>query len=375
MRRIDPNVVAGMIMTALCLILAVPMALEQLAPDGGRPLGPPWLWWSIYAVFLAALILGGWLDEWVGPVASRWLLALMVAAAATLVLLAPAFGWLPILLVFTAALSVYHVPFRVTGAIVLLNCAVVVAVGMLGGDQSLAGSLTAGAIYLMLQLSSVLLLVGLHREERSRAQLAEAHAELAAAGAALAETSRAEERLRISRELHDLVGHQLTALTLELEIATHREDNAEHVDRARGIARDLLADVRSTVGELRRRAPDLTGTLQRITAELPRPRVHLSVPEDLETDEEHTVAVIRCVQEILTNAIRHADAANVWIEIDPAPTGGLRLHARDDGRGTRGEVVPGNGLRGLAERTGAFGGTVDFGPAAPRGFAVTAVLP
>ncbi|BBG01026.1 MULTISPECIES: sensor histidine kinase [Pseudonocardia] len=375
MRRIDPNVVAGMIMTALCLILAVPMALEQLDPSGGRPLGPSWLWWAIYAVFLAALILGGWLDEWIGAAPTRWLLAVMVVAAAALVLLAPAFGWLPILLVFTAALSVYHVPYRVTAVIVLLNCGVVVVVGMLGGSQSLAGSLTAGAIYLMLQLSSVLLLVALRREERSRAQLAEAHAELAAAGAVLAETSRAEERLRISRELHDLVGHQLTALALELEIATHRDDKAEHVDRARGIARDLLADVRSTVGELRRRAPDLTGTLQRITAQLPRPEVHLTVADDVEADEEHTVAVIRCVQEILTNAIRHADAANVWIEIDPAAEGGLRLHARDDGRGATGEIVPGNGLRGLAERTGAFGGTVDFGAAAPRGFTVTAVLP
>ncbi|MEU6698929.1 histidine kinase [Pseudonocardia sp. NPDC046786] len=375
MRRIDPNVVAGAIMTALCLLLAVPMALEQLDPDGGRPLGPTWLWWVLYAVFLAALVLGGWLDEWVGPVVSRWLLLVLVLAAAALVLLAPTFGWLPILLVFTAALSVFQVPFRVTAAIVAFNCGVVVLVGMLGGNQGLAGSLTAGAIYLMLQLSSVLLLVALHREERSRAQLAEAHAELAAAGAVLAETSRAEERLRISRELHDLVGHQLTALALELEIATHRSDNAEHVDRARGIARDLLADVRSTVGELRRRAPDLTGTLQRITAQLPRPQVHLTVAEGIETDEEHTVAVIRCVQEILTNAIRHADATNVWIEIDPAPDGGLRLHARDDGRGTSGEVVPGNGLRGLAERTGALGGTLDFGPAVPRGFAVTAVLP
>lgn len=374
MRRIDPNVVAGAIMTALCLILAVPVALEQFADDGARTLGPPWLWWAVYGLFLVALVLGSWLDEWVGRNATRWLLATLVVATAALVLLAPNFGWVPILLVFTASLSVYHVPVRVTAAIVAFNVVVVVAAGLLAG-MPVPGTLTAGAIYLMLQSASVLLILALHREEASRMRLAAAHAELAAAGAALAETSRAQERLRIARELHDLVGHQLTALALELEVATHRSDNGDHVERARGIARDLLADVRSTVGELRRRAPDLATTLRRITEQLPRPAVHVSVADGVAPDEERTVAVVRCVQEFLTNAIRHAEAENVWIEIGPGADGGLRLHACDDGRGAGPDLVPGNGLRGLVERAAALGGTVDFGPAGARGFAVTAVLP
>lgn len=85
--------------------------------------------------------------------------------------------------------------------------------------------------------------------------------------------------------------------------------------------------------------------------------------------------MVRCVQEILTNAIRHGDADTVWIDLSPVPGGGLRLSARDDGRGPAADVVPGNGLRGLDERAGAFGGLVDWGPATPRGFVVTAVLP
>ncbi|MBP2367041.1 sensor histidine kinase [Pseudonocardia parietis] len=374
MRRIDPNVVAGAIMTALCVILAVPVALEHLADDGARTIGPQWLWWAVYGVFLTALVLGTWLDEWVGPTATRRLLATLIVATATLVLLAPNFGWLPILLVFTAALSVYHVPVRVTAAIVVFNVVVVAAASLLAGSAT-PSALTAGAIYLLLQSASVLMIIALHREEASRIRLAAAHAELAAAGAVLAETSRAQERLRISRELHDVVGHQLTALALELEIATHRTDNGEHVERARGIARDLLADVRSTVGELRRRAPDLATTLHRITEQLPSPAVHVRVADGVAPDEERTVAVVRCVQEILTNAIRHADAENVWIEIGPGPDGELRLHAHDDGRGAGPDLVAGNGLRGLVERAAALGGTVDFGPAGPRGFAVTAVLP
>lgn len=59
-RRIDPNVVAGLIMSVLCGVLAVPVALEQAA-GAASPLGPPWLWWVAYAAFLVALVVGaGW---------------------------------------------------------------------------------------------------------------------------------------------------------------------------------------------------------------------------------------------------------------------------------------------------------------------------
>ncbi len=374
MRRIDPNVVAGLIMTVLCGILAVPVALEQAA-GVASPLGPPWLWWATYAAFLLALVVGGWLDEVVGVVAVRVLLALMVLASAALVLLGAQFGWLPILLVVTASVSTYHLRGPVTAAIVVGNVGVAAAAALVAGSSVQVAAVT-GAIYLLLQSASVLLIVALHREEESRRRLAAAHAELAAAGAALAETSRAQERLRISRELHDLVGHQLTALALELEIATHTgDDPGGHVARARALAGDLLADVRTTVGQLRSRAPDLAATLERIGEQLPRPVVHVNVADGVAADEERTLAVVRCVQEILTNAIRHGDADTVWIDLSPVPGGGLRLAARDDGRGAAAGAVPGNGLRGLAERAGAFGGSVDWGPAVPRGFAVTAELP
>lgn len=373
-RRIDPNVVAGLIMSVLCGVLAVPVALEQAA-GVASPLGPPWLWWVAYAAFLVALVVGGWLDEVVGVTATRALLALMVLAAAALVLIGASFGWLPIFLVVTAAISTYHLPGRVTAAIIVVNVGVAAVATLIAGDSVQVAAVT-GAIYLLLQSASVLLLVTLHREEASRRRLAAAHAELAAAGAALAETSRTQERLRISRELHDLVGHQLTALALELEIATHTgADPGGHVARARALAGDLLTDVRTTVGQLRGRAPDLAATLERIAEQLPRPVVHVHVADGVTADEERTLAVVRCVQEILTNAIRHGDADTVWIDLSPVPGGGLRLSARDDGRGPAADVVPGNGLRGLDERAGAFGGSVDWGPATPRGFVVTAVLP
>jgi signal transduction histidine kinase len=87
------------------------------------------------------------------------------------------------------------------------------------------------------------------------------NSELRATRALLAESTRIAERMRIARELHDLIGHHLTALSLNLEVASHLSNEAasEHVRKAQSTARLLLADVREAVSELRQDdAIDLT---------------------------------------------------------------------------------------------------------------------
>jgi signal transduction histidine kinase len=187
------------------------------------------------------------------------------------------------------------------------------------------------------------------------------------------EASRASERLRISRELHDLIGHQLTVLTLELESAVHRDPEAarEHVERARGVARELLGDVRHTVGELRRRAPDLRSALESLAAAVPRPRVEVTVGDDVVADEEQTAALVRVVQEVVTNAVRHAQLATVLHLEVTADGDRIMLVAQDDGL-TSGPVRLGNGLRGMVERLEALGGGAAFDASA--GFRVEAHL-
>jgi signal transduction histidine kinase len=98
------------------------------------------------------------------------------------------------------------------------------------------------------------------------------------------------------------------------------------------------------------------------------------VPDDLRLDDpERAHALLRCAQEVLTNAVRHAGARNVWLELAGGPEG-LELRARDDGRGAE-AVRSGNGLNGMRERLEALGGrlAVESGPG--RGFQVTAWLP
>ncbi len=220
--------------------------------------------------------------------------------------------------------------------IVAGNTAIVGLAAAMAGNGAAGVVLTAG-VYLLLQGVSVLGVVSEQRHKAARLQLAQAHTELRATTALLDVSSRTAERLRISRDLHDVIGHQVTALALELEVASHHAQPpaSAHVARARSIAKDLLTDLRATVGALRDTVPELAPALEAVTADLPSPRVHLQVEEGAMVGEDRRTAVVRCVQEIVTNAIRHSDADNLWIDVTVDGDGRLVLSAHDDGRGAR----------------------------------------
>jgi len=209
----------------------------------------------------------------------------------------------------------------------------------------------------------------LEREMRTSAQL-RAMQDLVADGGRLA------ERLRIARELHDALGHHLTALTLNLEAALMRTEGAAHgdIEKAQSLARTLLADVRVIVAEKNADdCLDLGRALRTLVADLPRPRVQLDVDDALRVDDpEHGLVILRCVQEVVTNAARHSGAENLWISVRRSGDA-FEVHARDDGRG-RGTARDGFGLRGMRERIEQAGGelTIESGTG---GFALTAFLP
>ena len=195
--------------------------------------------------------------------------------------------------------------------------------------------------------------------------------------AANAERGRLEERLRIAQELHDAVGHHLTAMALNLEVAAHQTTGAarENVRTAQSLARLVLSDVREIVAATRPAAPiDLRASLETLAGEVPSPRVHLQLPPDLDAiDADRAHVVLRCVQELVTNAIRHADAANLWVELRWRDAS-LEIRARDDGRGGR-DVRDGGGLSGMRRRLADHGGSLEIASDEGRGFEVTAQLP
>lgn len=216
------------------------------------------------------------------------------------------------------------------------------------------------------------------RQAEARGELHRLNAELRATRALLAESSRANERVRISRELHDLMGHHLTALSLNLEVAAHRTegDARAHVRQAQSLARLLLSDVREVVSELRKDvAIDLSEALKRLVEGVPGVHVHLNVPAGFAVDDaERAQVLLRVAQEILTNSVRHGKAHNLWLSFARREDGTIEVRAEDDGVGCE-MPQAGHGLTGMSERLGRYGGELTFDSALGRGFRLHAVLP
>jgi signal transduction histidine kinase len=234
-----------------------------------------------------------------------------------------------------------------------------------------------GGAYLGFQMFAMATSTLALRDRTAREALARTNAELLATRALLAEDSRVAERLRISRDLHDSLGHHLTALSLQLEVASHLASGAaaDRVAEAHAITRLLLGDVRDVVSQLRDRDhTDLGAAIRTLASAAPRPQVHLDIDDGIAIEDPvQKHALLRCVQEIITNAMRHADARNLWIAIQRRADG-IALTAHDDGRGV--EVVTcGHGLRGMRERFEELAGHVQFSSKPGDGFHIAAFMP
>jgi len=210
------------------------------------------------------------------------------------------------------------------------------------------------------------------REEQRRL-----NAELRATRALLGESVRVNERTRISRELHDLLGHHLTALSLNLEVAGHLSEGRvkEHVQQAHTLARLLLTDVREAVSQLREGgAIDLSAALLPLAENVPALDIHMDIQAPLTLDDpERAHVLLRCTQEIITNAVRHAGARNLWINAGRRADC-IVMSARDDGHGSD-NLVAGNGLRGMRERLLAHGGDLKIETRLGAGFCLHLTLP
>ncbi|EKT2104583.1 TPA: sensor histidine kinase [Stenotrophomonas maltophilia] len=204
------------------------------------------------------------------------------------------------------------------------------------------------------------------------------NSELRATRALLAESARVNERTRISRELHDLLGHQLTALTLNLEVAGHLAEGQalEHVKRSHTLAKLLLGNVREVVSQLRETgAIDLAAALRPLTENVPSLDIQLEIEDPLNVeDPQRAHVLLRCTQEIITNAVRHAGARHLWIKVYREAPDRVVVEARDDGVGAD-MVNVGNGLRGMRERLQQCGGHLQIETRPGEGFRLRATVP
>ncbi|MFG2519604.1 sensor histidine kinase [Streptomyces sp. NPDC048527] len=211
--------------------------------------------------------------------------------------------------------------------------------------------------------------------------LSEAVRELRAAREELAHRAVEQERLRFSRDLHDLLGHTLSVIVVKSEAArrlAHRDLDAAltQVSDIESVGRQALTEIREAVTGYREGSlsTELDRARSALTAAGIEPAVRQSGPP-LAAQTEALLGWV--VREAVTNAVRHSGAARCEISVDGTPER-VRLRVYDNGRGAAAEPpepgIGGTGLRGLTERLGAAGGSLEAGPAA-RGFTVTAMLP
>ncbi|MBI1851442.1 MAG: sensor histidine kinase [Planctomycetes bacterium] len=319
---------------------------------------------------------------WVNTGSERRLApAMRLGLAAAQSLLAMAIAWLPreavgfIFLVLVAGQLATLLPMRAAATWIVAQSAAMAWI--YGTFLPTKIAVAYIGVYLGFQAFAYLTVRAAESEAAARTDLSRLNAELRTTQALLAESSRLTERIRIARDLHDVLGHHLTALCLNLEVAKHQSDGAarESIERAQDLAKRLLGDVRDVVTDLRGDgALDLAAALRALVDGVPRPRVHVTVPDGLRVDDPaRAEALLRCAQEAITNAIRHADAENLWLEV-VATSDSLGIRARDDGRGA--EVVrEGNGLAGMRERLRGLGGRLELESKPGEGFRLSAWVP
>jgi two-component system, NarL family, sensor histidine kinase DesK len=201
-------------------------------------------------------------------------------------------------------------------------------------------------------------------------------AELRAARAEIAQHAVGQERSRIARDLHDLLGHSLSLITLKGELATRLlPEGAPGVDEVRdmlGLSRQAMQQVREAVSGYRQ--PTLATELTAARVALKAAEVEVDVKQDVGALDRETEAVLGWViREGCTNVIRHSGAKRCRIALTRAD-GQVRIEVTNDGRRVP-QAPAGNGLRGLEERLATLGGKLDASALASAGFRLVATVP
>lgn len=189
--------------------------------------------------------------------------------------------------------------------------------------------------------------------------------ELLAVQHLLSETSKDRERTRIARDLHDLLGHHLTALTINLQVASRTSEGKvkETVEQCHALAKLLLNDVRDAVSTLRDTPLlNLKELIDITIKDIPRLNVRLDVDNRLNVDEvEQAEAIIRLIQESITNTLKHSTANEAYIRVH-SDDDYMNVSFSDNGQGCK-DLLTGNGLSGMRERIQQLGGTLAIRPA------------
>ena len=230
-------------------------------------------------------------------------------------------------------------------------------------DGSFISSFFQVIIYFMLQVFGFSAIETVRREEKAKKELAAINQELLATRFMLKATSQKQERLRISRDLHDVIGHQLTALSLNLEVAKHKvsEEFKPLLEENLQLAKTLLTDVRQVVKEMRDQEQfNLVSSLENLINQLPNCQLKVISSPDINSLQLKQQLMF-CLQEGVSNALRHGKA-NLFTFTSEKTDNNLMIELSDNGsaKKTSSNSSFGSGLAGMKERLIDFTGEVEL---------------
>ena len=231
---------------------------------------------------------------------------------------------------------------------------------------------------------------GTRRRQEAVAAARERAAELERAREELARRAVVEERLRIARELHDVVAHSMSIIAVQSGVGAHVLDSQPEEARkalaaVEATSRQALTEMRRLLGVLRQEA-EPSGSLtpspglaevDALAADVARAGARVEVRIEGTRPELPLgldLSAYRIVQEALTNVVRHAGPATARVRIRYAPDT-VDIEVVDDGRGAGTGRGDGHGIAGMRERAALYGGSLDAGPLPGGGFRVAARLP
>ena len=284
---------------------------------------------------------------------------IQLASAFALMLLWP-LDFLPILSIIWAAMLPHFFSRRSS---FLITCILVItwfsARGLVWGEK---GMIIQGLLYSTFHFFAVLMTLQTKIAETATQKAQSLNKELQATQQLLAEASKQNERTRIARDLHDLLGHHLTALIINLQVAGHvtKGDAQEKINQCHSLAKLLLSDVREAVSTLRdNQNLDFRSLVDMMIDNVPRLRVHSDISADLKIDDLNLAkALLSCIQEAVTNSLRHANANEFWLSISDED-GKIHMELYDNGQITS-ALKEGNGLQGMRERVTEMKGRLEF---------------
>jgi two-component system sensor histidine kinase DesK len=352
------NTPGGRLLCMGCALLLLVFPLADLA-SGRLSHGATILAAAGLAAFAAAYLRLFWIRPRMADERRAEGVALLVAVAVLAVVLGAVFGqeWLG-LLVYLSVAAALTLSTRVALAGVI--GATVAALAIVGGlDPVVFQTLLFG-----------LLLIAVRR-------LMELVWELESTRDQVAALAVSEERLRLARDLHDLLGRNLSVIALKSELARKllgRDPAAaeREVRDVESVARESLQEARAAVLGLRR--PSLTSEVDAAHDALTAAGIEVTVHAGPPVPAALEAPLAFAVREATTNVLRHSRARRCDIALRPAAHRAV-LEVRDDGIGGSDSPEHGTGLRGLGERMAEVGGTLEAGPAPGGGFRLIAAVP